>query len=207
MSEDRNVGRVSRRLQEKRFSEKRRHTDNFREYDGEMWNSDDIQFLAFSKKGADYYDTFKRRHYYHQVRLSFFGYSYVFGTNQKERRLQRPITGLHVSVRPEKATALREFLVNKPTNETFILPWARSGEYHLSFGKRSLFGATELRWMFFHNKEEWEKTLSLPRREKKEARRDLKFKEERQKLWFAADQSDKLVAYLDSIIPSYTFLH
>jgi hypothetical protein len=95
--------------------------------------------------------------------------------------------------------------VNKPTNETFILPWGRGG-YHLAFGKRSLFGGTELSWRFFNNKEEWDKSLLLPRSEKNRKRKKLKLDEDRQCLWFTADQSDKLVAYLDSVIPTYTFL-
>lgn len=204
MSEDNNVGNVSKRLREKRFDAKFRHTENFREYDGEMWNSDDIQFLAFSKKRAEGYDSFKRRHiHYHEIHLSFFGYSYH--NRKQENKLRRPITGLSVRICPEQAAALREFLVNKPANETFLLSWA-TGDYHLSFRKPSLFRGTELRWRFFIHKEEWDKTLFLSRGKRKSKRRDMKLEEERQKLWFTADQSDKLVAYLDSIIPTYTFL-
>lgn len=201
MSEDNNVGNVGRSLRQKRFAEKRKHTENFRQYDGEMWNSDDIQFLAFSKKRAERYDSFRRRHSYQQIQLSFFGYNYVHWTHEKEKHLRRPITGLAVSIRPEQASALREFLTQKPTNETFLLPWAAKGDYHLSFEKRGLFGKTELRWRFLLHKQEWDKTLFLPRSERKRARKDLKLEEHRQKLWFAADQSDKLVAYLDSVLP------
>lgn len=205
MSEDNNVGKVSRRLQQKRFSAKYRHTKNFREYDAEMWNSNDIQFLAFSQKSEWYYDSFKRRHLYPEIRLHFFGWDYHYWTLKKENKLARPITGIHVALRPEKAVELREFLVQKPTDETFILPWGR-GEYHLSFEKRSLFSGIELKWRFFNNKKEWDNSLFLPRGERKKERRKLKVEEVRRRLWFADDQSDKLIAYLDSVIPSYTFL-
>lgn len=205
MSEDNNVGNVSKSLREKRFAEKYKHTKNFREYDGEMWNSDDVQFIALSKKRTEWYDSFKRRHYYQEVRLSFFGYYHHHWTRRKENRLSRPITGIYISIRPEQAAALREFLVNKPANETFILPSFR-GDYHLSFRKPSLFRGTELRWRFFNHKEEWDKSLFLPRSKRKRERGDLKLEEERQKLWFAADQTDKLVEYLDTVIPTYTFL-
>lgn len=205
MSEDNNVGKVSNSLRKARFSEKRKHTENFRQYDAEMWNSDDIQFLALSKHGNRWSDSSKRSHYYQEVRLSFFGYYYHYWTLKKENRLTRPITGLHVAIRPDKAAALREFLVNKPTDETFILPWA-SGDYHLSFKKRSMFGRTELSWKFLNHKEAWDKSLFLPRSERTRQRRELKLDEDRQRLWFAADQSDKLVEYLDAVIPTYTFL-
>lgn len=205
MSEDNNVGKVSNSLRKARFAEKRKHTENFRQYEAEMWNSDDVQFLAISKHGNRWFDSFQRSHYYQEVRLSFFGWDHHYWTRKKENKLARPITGLHVAIRPEQAAALRDFLVNKPTDETFILPYHR-GEYHLSFKKRSMFGATELSWKFLHDKNEWDKSLFLPRRERTSERKDLKLNEDRQKLWFAADQSDKLVAYLDSVIPSYTFL-
>lgn len=208
MSEDNNVGKVSHSLRKKRFAEKYRHTNHVSRYegnyDGEMWNSDDIQFLALWKKNIMYYDSFKRRHYCAEVRLSFFGYSYDFN-DKRENKLSKPIPGLHVSISPEKASAFREFLAQKPTNESFIIPRGR-GDYHLSFEKRSLLGKTELRWRFLNHKEEWDKTLFLPIRERASARKDLKLDEVRHRLWFAPDQTDKLIAYLDSVISSYTFL-
>lgn len=203
MSEDNNVGRVSGGLAKRRFLEKARHTENFRQYDGEVWNSDDVQFLALSKKRTEWYDSFKRRHYYDQIRLSFFGYYYHHWTMQKENRLDRP-AGTGHPLRPEEATALREFLVNKPADENLVLPAFR-GDYHLAFKKRSFLGATELRWQFFHHKSEWEKARSLPFAERKRTLKKLKLEEERQKLWFAADQSDKLLAYMDAVLP-YPFL-
>jgi hypothetical protein len=203
LSEDYNVGKVSSGLSKRRFAEKQKHTENFRQYLGEMWNSDDIQFLAIGKKGHTFFDSFQRSYWRDQINLSFFGYNYWNG--RRENKLARPITGLHIAIRPEKAAGLRDFLVNKPANETFILPYPR-GDYHLSFAKRSLFGPTELKWIFLNHKEEWDKALLLPRSEKNRTRKELKLDETRQQLWFAADQSDKLIPYLDAVIPTYTFL-
>lgn len=200
MSEDNNVGKVGKSLREKRFAEKYRHTKNSRKnYEGEMWNSGDRQFIAFKK---DRHTAPDRRSGYHQISLHFFGYYYDSWTMRKENKLSEDFVG--TPIRPKNAAPLREFLVSKPANETFILPSFR-GDYHLSFEKRSFLGGTELRWQFFNHKSEWEDARSLPFSERKRAIKGLKMEEERQKLWFAADQSDKLVAYLDTVLP-YSFV-
>lgn len=194
MSEDNNVGNVNKSLREKRFAEKYRFTKNERKYDGEMWNSGDRQFLAFWKERV----SVSRGNSYHRVRLDFFGFNYVFWTHQKENKITK-VSPTGLAIPPEKTVGLRDFLSQKPAKETFIIPSFR-GDYHLSFEKPSLFGATELRWRFLNHKEEWDKSLFLPRSERKRERKDLKLAEDRYRLWFTAEQSDKLLAYLDSVI-------
>lgn len=193
MSEDNNVGNVHRGLREKRFAEKYRHTKNSRKpYDGEMWNSGDRQFLAFRKERV----SLSRGVSHHRVHLDFFGFNYW--NNHKENKITKVLSAGCV-IQPKQTVELRDFLSQKPANETFIIPSFR-GDYHLSFEKPSLFRETELRWRFLNHKEEWDKSLFLPRRERNSVRKDMKLAEDRQRLWFTAEQSDKLIDYLDVII-------
>lgn len=196
MSEDNNVGKVSGSLRKKRFAEKYRHTKNSRKpYDGEMWNSGDSQFFAFRKERVSLSRGVSR----HRVHLDFFGYNYAHSRNRMEKDIAN--TFYSCVIQPKQTAEVRDFLSQKPANETFIIPGFR-GAYHLSFEKPSLFREAELRWRFLNNKEEWDKSLFLSRRERKSEREKLKLAEDRQRLWFTAEQSDKLLEYLDVIISS-----
>lgn len=208
MSEDNNVGKVNKSLQKKRFGAKYKHTKNFSKFEAEMWNSGDYQFIALWRERVniqnfDAPNLKERRYSYDGIRLTFFGYNYVFWTHEKEKHLTKEVNPIHI--RPKITQELRDFLVQKPENETFVIPDFR-GSYHLSFEKRSLFGPKELKWRFLHNEQEWSDARSLPRQEKKRALKNLKHDETRKRLWFVDEQSNKLIAHLDSVLPQYSTL-
>lgn len=192
---------ISRDLKERRFSQKYRHTLNVSKYDGEIWNSNDIQFLALWQKRTEHYDSRRRRHYYYKICLDFFGHDYHYSTYKTVKEIGKRST---VGVPPEKADGLLEFLLQKPTDETFTLPTYK-GDIHLSFENRGLFGRTELSWKFLHHKEHWDNSLFLPRQERNKERKYMKAREKRERLWFSEAQCDKLVAYMNLVLP-YPFL-
>ena len=159
-----------------------------------MFNSDDIQFFAMFQKRA----VGRVGSGIFQVHLDIFSYWYDY----KDRRAKVPSQQRTIYIPYETTPALQNFLDRAPTDETFVLPWGRSEEdFHLSFEKRGLFGQVELRWKLLYRKEAWDKTLFLPRKERKEAQGRMKKEEERYSFWFDKDYSDQLARYLGFVLP------
>lgn len=198
-----NAVKVSKSLQEKRFAQKYRHTLNVKKYDGHMWNSDDIQFFALWQERR--WDHIKGRGqtWYTQVHLDLFTHYYNSMTKRREGdRTEKKPGG--ITIRPEIASAFYNFLIQKPSGETFLLP-GYQGSYHLSFEKRGLFGSVELRWRFLHSQEEWNNCFSLPRKKRNEVQKRHKNREKREQFWFASQYADLLASYLDMVLP-YPFI-
>lgn len=196
------VVKVSKALQERRFAQKHKHTLKVQKYDGHMWNSGDVQFFAlWQKRRWDLIND--RQTWFTEVHLDLFTYYYNFVTNKREGdRTEKQAGG--ITIRPQYAAPLQNFLINKPTNETFLLPTGQSN-YHLSFEKRGLFGPVELRWRFLYSQEEWNNCFSLPRKQRKQEQEHMKEKEQRQQFWFAPQYADLLASYLDMVLP-YPFI-
>lgn len=155
-----------------------------------MWNSGDIQFLALWMRKSG------QRKPYFEICIDFFGYFYSMWTRNHDNTVKRQDG---IVIRDEKVASLRDFLLIKPTDETFTIP-SYKGDYHLSFGKRSLLGGIELRWRFLHSQEEWGHAHQLPRKERKDVLKKFKQKEQRQQLWFDDTQIKKLSYYLDGLL-------
>lgn len=195
--------KVSKRLQERRFAQKYKHTLNVAKYDGHMWDSDGVQFFALWQKRR--WDNIKGRGqtWFTEVHLDLFTYYYNFFTKKREGdRTEKQAGG--ITIRPEYASPLRDFLINKPTNETFLLPFGKSN-YHLSFEKRGLFGPVELRWRFLYSQEEWNNCFSLPRKQRNDEQKYMKTRETREQFWFAPQYANLLASYLDMVLP-YDFI-
>ena len=163
---------VSKRLREKRFEQKYRYTLNESKYDGEIWNSNDVQFFALRQEGN--WETRYQRNpnplTQHNliVALDFFLWrDNTFGP--KDISLQGTLR-----IRAGQTLELYEFLSNKPVGETFVLPSGKLGAYYLSFEKRGLFGRPELSWKFRFFKEHWDNTLFLPTKKCREERKQMK---------------------------------
>ena len=184
------MGNISKSLQEKRFSQKFKHTLNVKKYDGEMWNSDDVQFFALWQDGTNL-----RRSNYVEVCLDIFGWTYY---------LRNPKEGLTkiggIRIRHQQAEEFRNFLGQKPAGVDFLIP-DYQGNYHLSFAKRGLFGQTELRWIFLYSQEHWNNCNLLPAKEGKALAKDMKAREQREKFWFTETEFHLLGTYLDMVLP------
>lgn len=191
-----NTVRVSKRLREQRAFQKYRHR-NARpgvEYDAYMWNSGGQQFF-----GLYYKNHYELGTSYLAIHLDDFYYYYSAVTGRREGdRTEKSYGG--ITIRPELASSLYDFLMNKPSGETFIISQRRGG-YHLSFEKHGLFGPTELRWRYRYDSEEWNTCFSLPRKERNRLSKSMKNREKREELWFAPQYANLLALYLETIIP------
>jgi hypothetical protein len=188
---------VSKRLREKRFEQKYRYTLNESKYDGEIWNSKDVQFFALRQEG-----NWENRHQrkpltQHNLIVAldlFLWRDSTFGPKDISKQ------GI-IRIPAEQTLELYEFLSNKPVGETFVLPSGKLGAYHLSFEKRGLFGQPELSWKFLFFKEHWDNTLFLPTKKCREERKQMKDQEQRHRFWFTYPQVNVLAEYLNMILP------
>lgn len=194
MSQGDNNRKVSKRLKEKRFLQKYTHTIDVPKYYTEIWNSDDVQFFAIWHEYSGHRTKLTQDSM--MISLDLFAWKSYGHNRNKELSKQGTIR-----ISPEQTAPLRDFLTNKPTDETFTLAWGRYGVFHLSFEKRGLFGQTELSWKFLFPKEDWDNTLFLPSKKRKEERKRMAEVEQRQRFWFADSQVDTLLFYLRDILP------
>lgn len=185
---------VSKSLREARFAQKYKHAFNVQKYDGEIWNSNDVQFFALWQER--YWGRTNLTQSNLIVSLDLFAWWY--GLHSSKQELTKKGT---LRILPEQTAALWEFLTQKPTGETFILPWGKYGDFHLAFEKRGLFGPTELSWKFLFPKERWDATLFLPSKERNKERKSMKTDEQRQHFWFTYAEADHLASYLNMILP------